>query len=233
MATYVYVDALNFYYGALEGTPYKWLDYEAIARILVPYDQIGKIRYFTANVKPRGPGDKAHERQAAYLRALDSNPLVDIVRGYFRQWRALDEKRNRPRDLFRPDLRPRFLITIMLTEAKRRRTKHHTLARVIVPEEKGSDVSLGSYLVYDALKHHFDKALVLSNDSDLKDAVKLAVSEGLPVGIVNPHKVPTSAALKREATFEIPFRHEVLARCQLPNVVVGRNGKQVRKPVEW
>jgi uncharacterized LabA/DUF88 family protein len=188
-------------------------------------------------VKPLGPGDKAHERQAAYLRALDANPLVDIVRGYFRQeskWRALDEVGSQPTDLFRPNLRPVFLLSRMLKDAARRRRRHHTVARVIVREEKGSDVSLGSYLVYDALKHHCAKALVLSNDSDLKDAVKLAAAEGLAVGLVNPHlSNPTSAALKREASFEITLRRESLAKCQLPNVVVGRNGKQIRKPVEW
>jgi hypothetical protein len=36
--TYVYVDGLNFYYGALVKTPYKWLDYEALSRLLVPHD---------------------------------------------------------------------------------------------------------------------------------------------------------------------------------------------------
>jgi hypothetical protein len=30
MRTYVYIDAFNLYYGALKGTPYKWLDVKAL-----------------------------------------------------------------------------------------------------------------------------------------------------------------------------------------------------------
>jgi hypothetical protein len=52
---------------------------EAVARKLVPKDALGFIRYFTANVKPQFPGDKCHERQQAYLRALDANPSVRRV----------------------------------------------------------------------------------------------------------------------------------------------------------
>lgn len=28
--TYVYVDGFNFYYGAVKGTRYKWLDFKAL-----------------------------------------------------------------------------------------------------------------------------------------------------------------------------------------------------------
>src|SRR5204863_4117249 len=84
VSTYVYIDGLNFYYGAVKGTPYKWVDFEALARALVPRDSIGLIRYFTAPVKPLFPGDRAHERQNALLRAIATNPLIEITRGHFR-----------------------------------------------------------------------------------------------------------------------------------------------------
>ena len=236
MSTYVYVDALNCYYGALKGTQYKWLDYAALVRSLLPLDEIGKIRYFTANVKPLGPGDKSHERQAAYLRALDANPLIDLVRGSFRQdddWLPLAEEKHPVRDLFRPRLRPTTLVRMILSDAGKRRMSFHTLSRVIVREEKGSDVSLGAYLVFDALQGNCSKALVMSNDSDLKDAVMLAKSAGIDVGIVNPHRQPTNGVLLREATFEIPFRPATLESCQLPAIVIGKNGKEIHKPREW
>ena len=53
VATIVYIDGFNFYYGAVKGTPYKWLDLEALCRRLLPKDQIVKIRYFTARVASR------------------------------------------------------------------------------------------------------------------------------------------------------------------------------------
>ncbi|MEZ5246060.1 MAG: hypothetical protein R2707_13255 [Acidimicrobiales bacterium] len=30
MATVVYIDGFNFYYGAVKGTPHEWLDYQAV-----------------------------------------------------------------------------------------------------------------------------------------------------------------------------------------------------------
>jgi hypothetical protein len=148
--TYVYIDALNFYYGAVKGTAYKWVDFEALARVLVPRDQLGLIRYFTANVKPRYPGDRAHERQHAFLRAVDANPLIDITRGHFRtdvKPRPLAETKTPTEQLFRPRLRPTWLVRLLLADARRRRTQPATFARVIDPEEKGSDVNLGTYLL--------------------------------------------------------------------------------------
>jgi len=235
--TFVYIDGFNFYYGALRGTSDKWLDYEALVRLLLPNDQIGKIRYFTANVKPLGPGDTSHQRQNAYLRAVATNPLIEITRGRFEyqtKWRALAEIQHPIRDLFRPHLRPVFVAKSMFDRAGRRRTGHHTLARVRVPEEKGTDVSLGAYLVYDALKGNCSKAVVLTNDSDLKDAISLVVSGGVPVGIVNPHhRQSTSTVLRKAATFEIRLRPTTLSNCQLPNTVVDGRGRQIHKPKEW
>ncbi|MGA8725390.1 MAG: NYN domain-containing protein [Acidimicrobiales bacterium] len=235
--TYVYVDGFNFYYGALRHSKYKWLDYEALSRSLLPQDHIEKIRYFTAKIKPLGPGDTGHERQHAYLRAVAANPLIETTFGTFRsqvKLRALADGSHSVRDLFRPHLRPVPLVRGILAEAKRRRLRHHTLARVIVQEEKGTDVSLGAFLVHDALTGQCSKALVLSNDSDLKEAVALAVKASVPVGIVNPHYRQTpSRELTQAATFRIPFRPGVLAKCQLPNTVIGANGKQIHRPREW
>jgi hypothetical protein len=50
MATNVYVDAFNLYYGSLRGTPYRWLDLGALCARLLPKDRINRIRYFTATV---------------------------------------------------------------------------------------------------------------------------------------------------------------------------------------
>ncbi len=56
MATIVYIDGFNLYYGAVKDTPYKWLDLEALCRRLLPKDDIVGIRYFTARISAR-PGD--------------------------------------------------------------------------------------------------------------------------------------------------------------------------------
>lgn len=235
--TYVYIDGLNFYFGAVKGTPNRWVDFEALAQRLVPQDPISLIRYFTAQIKPQYPGDKAPERQQAFLRAVRVNPRIDVQLGHFRvdaKWRPLaDERWPHHRDLFRPVLRPTALVRWVLGDAKRRRLGPVTMARVLDPEEKGSDVNLATYLLYDALSGHSSKAIVVSNDSDLAEAVKLTVRHGVPVGIVNPHQGPTSGHLRRVASFEIPFRSAVVSACQMPAQVRTPKGKLVHKPQEW
>ena len=235
--TFFYIDALNFYYGSVKGTADKWVDFEALAQALVPRDHIGRIKYFTANVKPLSPGDRTHERQNAFLRAVDTNPLIEIVRGHFRsdiRLRALAERKYAPEQLFVPALQPTADLTAMLLDAQARRAKPATMARVVIPEEKGSDVNLGTHLLYDALKGHCDKAIVITNDSDLCEPIRLAVSEGVPIGIVNPHrKAPTNHKLAAVASFEIPLRFKTISSCQMPNPVTASNGKQIHKPREW
>lgn len=235
--TFVYIDALNFYYGAVKGTQDKWVDFEALCRALVPRDRLGRIKYFTANVKPLSPGDRTHERQNAFLRAVATNPLIEVIKGHFRsdvRLRALAERKYSPEDLFVPALEPTANLMSMLLDARTRRTRPATMARVVIPEEKGSDVNLGTHLLYDALKGNCDKAIVITNDSDLCEPIRLAVAEGVPVGIVNPHRrAPTNRMLSSVASFEIPLRPKTVAASQMPTPVIAPNGRQIHKPREW
>ena len=52
MRTFVYVDGFSlYYYRALKGTAWKWLDLPALfAKILQPHHDIQKVKYFTARV---------------------------------------------------------------------------------------------------------------------------------------------------------------------------------------
>ena len=234
--TYVYIDGLNFYYGAIRGTSYKWFDLEAWVRTLLPRDNIGLIQYFTAPVRQQYPGDRAHERQNVLLRALSANPLISVHEGHFTteaKWRPLADHKFGLRDLFRPVLRPSPIVRAIFAEARRRRYEAWTLARVMVDEEKRSDVSLAAHLVYDSVTNACDKAVVVTNDSDLMEPLILAAQTGIQVGLVNPHRSPTNRRLKGVAAFEIPFRREALAKCLLPMTVRARNGRQLHCPNEW
>ena len=78
MRTRVYVDGFNLYYGALKGTPFKWLDPVRLSALLLPREHaIDRLRYFTARVSgkldPRAPA-----RQQNYLKALSTLPEIDI-----------------------------------------------------------------------------------------------------------------------------------------------------------
>ena len=49
MRTYVYIDGFNFYYRAVKGTPYKWLDFNTLFQhLLSRKNEVISIKYFTA-----------------------------------------------------------------------------------------------------------------------------------------------------------------------------------------
>ncbi|MCB9423481.1 MAG: NYN domain-containing protein [Ilumatobacteraceae bacterium] len=238
--TIVYIDGLNFYYGAVAKFPeLKWVDFEKFARLLVPNDDLIKVRYFTAQVKPRYPGDRSSERQNVLLRAVRTNPLIEVELGHFRadvKSRAIAGDRP-TRSLFRPHLRPHTVMRGVWWDNARRRAPHEpAMVYVRVMEEKGSDVNLGAWLVHDALNpagRLADKAIVVTNDSDLATPLRLARESGVQVGLVNPHDTSTARKLRTAADFEIPFRREALAKCQLPNVVRTSKGKEIHRPAAW
>jgi uncharacterized LabA/DUF88 family protein len=85
LRTAVYVDGFNLYYGALKGTPYKWLDLHALARAsLKPYNQIVSIKYFTARVSGKLGDPHSPTRQDVYIRALRAHiPHLQTIFGRF------------------------------------------------------------------------------------------------------------------------------------------------------
>ena len=208
--TIVYIDGFNFYYGAVKGTPYKWLDFEALCQRLLARDHLVKIRYFTARVTARPDDPQRASRQDVYLRALATLPLVEVHYGHF------------------------LTQSVRLPRANRRRGQSRTV-EVLRTEEKGSDVNLATYLLLDAFKRRCDTAVVMSNDSDLAQAIQVAQSElGIKVGIVNPH--PRERRSRKlhglDCLFYKQIPRQLLVDTQLPTVVHDSKGP-IRKPVGW
>lgn len=84
----------------------------------------------------------------------------------------------------------------------------------------------------DAFDADFEKALVISNDSDLCEPIKLVqLKFGLPVGVLNPHKQPSNA-LRKVVTFYRPLRSGLLKASQLPSLLTDASGT-VTKPAAW
>lgn len=83
LATNVYVDGFNLYYGALKGTPYRWLDILRLCKLLLPNETITSIKYFTAKVKAKESNPSQAQRQQFYLRALETIPNLSIHYGHF------------------------------------------------------------------------------------------------------------------------------------------------------
>lgn len=206
MRTYVYVDGFNLYFGALRGTPYRWLDLRRLFALLLPGHRIECIKYFTAHVTARANDPDQPLRQQMYLRALATVPDLEIILGHY---------------LTHPVMMP--LAKPVPGQAR--------YVLVLKSEEKGSDVNLAAHLVHDAHLRLFDTAVILTNDSDLFEAVKIVKGLGLRVGILNPHK-HASRVLQKEATFLKQIRRGPLGASQFPDTLSDANGT-FRKPKAW
>lgn len=151
--TNVYIDGFNLYYGSLKGTPYRWLDLEALCTRLLPRNDVRRVRYFTARVSAR-PGqlhDLVH--QNAYLRALATLPRVSIHLGHF---------------LIKP-------ATMPLADPQPGGPR---CAEVLRTEEKGSDVNLATYLLADAFRKDAAAFAIVSNERSLVSGQKLCEVAG-------------------------------------------------------
>ena len=204
----VYVDGFNLYYGAVKGTPYKWLDISRLVQLLLPKNQEVKIKYFTAlvNSRPHDP-DQPH-RQQIYLRALKTIPDLEIILGHF-----LSHEVSMPLANCAPG--------------------HQRYTQVIKTEEKGSDVNIATHLLHDGYQGAYGVAIVMSNDSDLVEAIRIVRNE-LKKGVIvlNPFKDTPSVELSRVATFVKPIRQGVLAASQFPVSMQDQNGS-FHKPPKW
>lgn len=207
----VYVDGLNLYNGALRGSSYRWLDLRKLSRALLkPDDDVRRIRYFTALVDRRSGPNDVH-RQKAYIRALWSIAGLTVHFGSF------------------------------VTHAKTMpRTDGAGVVEVFRTDEKRSDVNLASHLLLDACAGDFEKALVISNDSDFAFPVHAVRARlGLTIGVSCPIARPGRRAarpLVNAASFTAHItrrRQKLLRESQFPNPVIDPNGRLIRKPAGW
>jgi uncharacterized LabA/DUF88 family protein len=105
-------------------------------------------------------------------------------------------------------------------------------AQVWHTEEKGSDVNLASYLLLDAFDNDYDIAVIISNDSDLKEPIEIVRNRfELEVGVLNPQK-NTSHALRRAASFYRRLRKGALQASQFHEVLTDAHGT-ITKPNSW
>ncbi len=103
---------------------------------------------------------------------------------------------------------------------------------VLRTEEKGSDVNLATYLLLDGFEKDYQCAVVISNDSDLAEPIRVVRDVlGHPVGVINPH-VARKRSRAIDATFFRQLRTSALPGCQFPEVLVDAQG-EFRRPETW
>lgn len=197
----VYVDGFNLYYRALKNTKLKWLDLQKLSlQVLGPGHKLVAIKYFTADVS--GKIDPgAQQRQAIYLRALKTIPNLSVHKGRFLAKKKQAKRANAP-----------------------------GFVEVLQMEEKGSDVNLATHLVADGFRGVYDIGVVVSNDTDLVEPIRLVTQElGKTVGLFCPAKYP-SKPLKDVASFVRELRPGRLRKAQFPDRIPGTS---LRRPSSW
>lgn len=210
-ATYVYIDGLNLYHDIkrrLRGRG-KWLDLQAFAdRLVHPPNRADLIRYFTARVAVFDGDTGPSTRQDIYLRALRSLPRVAIHFGTMAVRKKTVRLVNPPAGVGR-------------------------FAEASVAEEKGSDVNLATYLVLDAARDRFDSAVVVTNDTDLAEPIRLVAAEfGRPVIVVCPSQKPAGTWRELPGTRLVRLWPDTILKSQLPDSVATPSGP-VTRPRRW
>jgi hypothetical protein len=107
--------------------------------------------------------------------------------------------------------------------------------QVVKTEEKGSDVNLASYLLIDAFDKDCEAAIVVSNDSDLAEPIRLVRRKfGLRVVVLHPCRAPRSPSvvLQRVASKSLTIQESSLAASQFPSTLTDPRGT-IRKPIGW
>lgn len=227
--TNVYVDGFNLYYGAAKHTPFKWVNLAALCAAVLPGINVHRIRYFTAMVTAR-PGDPTmRQRQETYIRALQTLPNLSVHYGHY------------------------------LASTVSARLAHPVpggllYADVMKMEEKGSDVNIATYMLVDAFRKDCEQLVVITNDSDLAEPVRIINKEmRIPVGIFNPQtddtaqrnsirlrktvKAAPSITLRRMAKFTRDIGSAGtnchMALSQFPDTIVDAQGRTITKPAGW
>ncbi len=169
---------------------------------------MSRVRYYTARVGDTADDTSRALRQDVYIRALRTLPEVIITQGEF-------VKTKREAILAHPP-----------TGIEPKQT-------VWIRQEKGSDVCLAMHLLMDALDSPGELAVLLTNDSDFVEPIKIVRERFYTtVRVISPD-IAISRKLRRVADSSQLFDQRLLERCQLPEIVIDADGRAIRRPAAW
>jgi len=202
----VYIDGFNLYYGALRGGPYKWLNLEKYFHLLLPNNSIQRIRYFTAKITG---SHVAH--QEAYLAALSTLPLVEVILGKFKakQIQGLCPSCPLPK--------PQFFSTF---------------------EEKRTDVNIALWMLHDAQKDLCDRLVLVTGDSDLVPAIAMVKNyhptKKIIVYVPALNAIRGAAVeLRSIADKDKTLPPQMFHAAQFPSEILSSSGIVIKKPASW
>lgn len=212
MAAFVYVDGFAVYDMCFRHTAnrnhLKWLDFRALAVALLPDEELALVRYYTARVGDSPEDPQRASRQDVYLRALATLPGLVICEVNF-----VRSKRE-----------------VRLVAPPKGVNPRQT---AWVRQEKRSDVTLATHLLTDAFDGRMSVALLVTNDSDFVEPIRIVRERfGIRVVVISPDD-RVSKRLAKAASHARPLDQNLLGVCQLPDVVIDRDGREIRRPPAW
>lgn len=214
MRTIVYIDGFNLYYRQLKKKRHlRWLNLKLLCDYtLGSKAKVERINYYTARVSSKISQDSPRH-QNTYISALETIPEISIHYGNFlinEKWAALAQPAKEQK-LFLP---------------------WPDVVRVRKIEEKGSDVNLGVHLVRDAFMNKFETAVVLSNDTDLVEPIRIVAEDlKLTVGLISPVSKPADDLVKY-TKFVRRIRLGHLRKSQFPDHLI-LGDETLSRPEKW
>ncbi len=208
----IYIDGFNFFYGCLKHNSrkqYRWVNPEKLIKMITskhflktPF-LIQNINFYTARIVSRYKNDNNPYKQQNYFNALKTIKNLKLYFGNF---------------ISKPVIMPKFPLTKDIEKVK-----------VLKTEEKGSDVNLATHLVYDACKNNFDLAIIITNDTDLVEPIRL-VRENLKkeVIVICPHK-NIAFSIKKLNVINLIIKTKLLKASQFDKKL----NEKVECPLDW
>ncbi len=126
-------------------------------------------------------------------------------------------------------------INIIYGEFKRKDKKCSLCHRVFPSfEEKQTDVNISLHLLQLAIQDRYDKAIIISGDTDLLPALKAVQSTfpGKQIGVVIPIG-KASDDLKKQADFHYKMKESHLHSSRFPDTLTLRDGTTLACPPSW
>jgi hypothetical protein len=226
LRTTLYVDGFNLYYGAAKHTRLKWVNVIALAEAVLPGLKVTQTRYFTAMVKSSPTDPQQNLRQQIYIRALKTLPNLSVHLGRYQEHKVWARNCNPPPD------------TVQFFKT----------------EEKGSDVNIATYMLADAFRNTCDQLVLITNDSDLAEPIRIINTElGRRVLVLNPHSADTAARATARCGRLIQHRPSVhlqrvahrvkdirsdgnnchMTVAQFPHSIQDKKGRTITIPSAW